>query len=255
MPNPVYEFHARWIKLFHNYYFRVEHFGFLDEALETARREHSILISNHALTFEAALINYLLLIHKAGHVGTLVYPEAFKLPIIREFLRSCQCVPISIDRGARTLKKRHILLFPEGMDFFRGLSDPDNTPPFHTGFLRMAMRHLEESGRRSICVVPVAHHGIENSFKFWLIKNEKILELFIRPLARYPFWVIPKLPLILPSKVIFNWGAPVRLTRKDLSSDRKIDRLAEEFREEILSLRKESRDLKKKSGLKLGLDF
>jgi len=251
MANSVYESHVHWIKFFHDYYFRVEHFGFLNESLDTARREHCIVISNHALTFEAVLINYLLLIHRAGHVGTLVYPEAFKLPFIREFLRSCQCAPISVAKGVKTLKRRHILLFPEGMDFVKGLLDPDRTADFHTGFLRMAKEYMDESGRSSVNILPVAHNGIEQSFKFWLIRNEKFLNWLVRPWARYPFWVIPKLPLILPSKVIFNWGTPMRVTKKDVSSDKKIQGLAKDFRREILDLRKEAKEYRGKTGLKL----
>ncbi|HWN83112.1 MAG TPA: 1-acyl-sn-glycerol-3-phosphate acyltransferase, partial [Candidatus Udaeobacter sp.] len=109
MPDRVYEGHVRWIRFLNDYYHRVEHRGYVDEAVEIARKEHVIFISNHAIMLEAAIINCFLLQHGAGKVTTLVFREAFKLPLIREFFRSCQCAPISVENGANALKKRHIL--------------------------------------------------------------------------------------------------------------------------------------------------
>ncbi|MFO1519653.1 MAG: 1-acyl-sn-glycerol-3-phosphate acyltransferase [bacterium] len=243
----LYESHALWIRWFHDYYFRVRHAGAVEECMDLARLEHVILISNHALTVEATLINYFLLIHQAGKVGTLVFREAFKLPLIREFFRSCQCVPISIEKGAQTLKNRHILLFPEGMDFLKGLTQPDQMDHFHTGFLRMAKEYLKETGLKSVYVFPVAHAGIEKTLKLWIIQNEALLDTFIRPWAQYPFWAIPKWPLFLPTQVVINWGKPVRFTLKDLNSDRKLHAWAERLRQRIMHLRREAEEIRNHS--------
>lgn len=240
MDDQVYESHGRWIKWLHNYYLRVDHLGALEECIDVAREEKVILVSNHSLTIEATIINYILHIEGAGHVGTLVFPEAFKLPLVREFFRSCQCIPISVDAGAKTLREKHILVFPEGMDFLSGLSAPEHMPEFHTGFLRMAHQYMKESGRKSVTIVPVAHAGIEKMLKFWVIKNEKILDRLIRPIAKYPFWVVPKLPFFLPSKVVVNWGKPMRVTRAQLSNIGKIHQQARKFRDTVLELRKEA---------------
>jgi 1-acyl-sn-glycerol-3-phosphate acyltransferase len=196
-----------------------------------------ILISNHAIMLEAAMINCLLLQNGAGKVSTLVFREAFKIPFIREFFRSCQCLPISVEGGAKALKKRHILLFPEGMDFISGFVNPDRVPAFHKGFLRMAKAYLRSSGKKSVCVVPIAHAGLENALKLWVIRNRTFMEKIIKPIANYPYVVLPKLPFILPAKVHMQWGLPVRLTLQDLRTERKISKLTNEFRAALLNRR------------------
>src|SRR5262245_16628506 len=222
MDDSVYELHRLWLKWLHDYYFRVEHAGHAKESIEAARREHVVFVSNHAVTVEAALIAYFLHIKDAGKVGTLVYKEAFKLPLIRELFRSCQCVPISVDSGVKTLRHRHILIFPEGMDFIDGYVNPDRVPRFHKGFLRIAKKYMEITRKKSIRVVPVAHAGTEETLKFWVIRNKSFLDTFIRPFATYPFFLIPKVPFLLPSKVVMNWGMPTTLTLEDLKNERKI---------------------------------
>jgi 1-acyl-sn-glycerol-3-phosphate acyltransferase len=240
MDDSVYESHRTWVRWLHDYYLRVQHSGFVDVAMRSARRERVLLISNHSLTVEAILINYKILQQAGGHVGTLVFREAFKLPFVREFFRSFQCMPVSVQVGAQTLKKKHVLLFPEGMDFIRSFADPEGMAPFHTGFLRIARQYMKETRRKSLTILPVAHDGIEKMLKFWVIKNEKILNTFIRPIVKYPFWVIPKLPLFFPSKVVVNWGRPVKLRFDSLGTDRQIHHQAERFRLKVLDLRRKA---------------
>ncbi|MFO1519439.1 MAG: 1-acyl-sn-glycerol-3-phosphate acyltransferase [bacterium] len=247
MDDAVYAAHSHWIKLLHDYYLRVEHLGHVKEVLEVARKEHVIFISNHAVTLEAALINYFLLKEKAGMVGTLVYPEAFKLPVVREFFRSTHCVPISVDRGVATLKKRHVLLFPEGMDFIAGFVNPNRVPRFHKGFLRMAKKYLETSHKKAIRIVPVAHAGIESTIKLWVIRNDTILDTLVKPFASYPFLAIPKFPFLLPSKVVVNWGAPVSMSLSDLKNEAKITQKANAFRSTLLALKNRAQKIRKMS--------
>ena len=237
MGDAVYEFHRQWIRWIHDYYLRVRHIGELEACVAAARRERVVLVANHSLTIEALIINYMLHCRGAGHVGTLVFREAFKLPLVREFFRSCQCLPVSVASGAQALLDRHILIFPEGMDFMAGLADPEAMPRFHTGFLRIAQLYLRETKRKSITIVPIAHVGIERMLKFWVIKNEKILNALIRPIAKYPFWVVPKLPLFLPSKVVVNWGKPIKVSLASLANRRKIEAQAERFRATVRRLR------------------
>ncbi|HEX5037935.1 MAG TPA: 1-acyl-sn-glycerol-3-phosphate acyltransferase [bacterium] len=237
MPDRVYEGHVRWIRFLNDYYHRVEHRGYVDEAIEVARKEHVIFISNHAIMLEAAIINCFLLQHGAGKVTTLVFREAFKLPLIREFFRSCQCAPISIENGAGALKKRHILLFPEGMDFISGFVNPDRIPPFHKGFLRMAKTYLQKSGKKSVCIIPIGHAGFEKSVKVWVIRNQLFLEKVVRPFVNYPYIAFPKLPFLLPSKVHMQWGMPVRLTLADLRTERKMSKLTNDFRKSLVNQR------------------
>lgn len=249
MDDSAYEFHEHWIRLLHDYYLRVEHIGQTKECRRVAKRDSVILISNHVIALEAAFIGYYFLMHHLGKIGILVYPEAFKLPLVREFFRSAQCIPISVEAGVKTLQKKHVLLFPEGMDFINALVDQERIPKFHKGFLRIAKNYLEKTGKKSVNIIPVGHAGMEETLKFWVIKDQDFLDLFIRPFANYPFWIIPKIPFLLPSKVVMNWGAPVKLTLKDLEDEKKMTQKANLFRRNLLNLRnraKKVRGMKKK---------
>lgn len=248
MPDVVYELHAKWIKWLHDYYLRVEHIGHIEEVLHVARQEHVILISNHSIALEALLMAYYFLERGAGKIGTLVYPEAFKLPLVRELFRSGQCVPISVESGVKTLKDRHILLFPEGMDFISGVVNPNRVPKFHKGFLRIAKQYLKESKKKSVILIPIGHAGIEHTLQLWVLKNETILESVVRPFAKYPFLVFPKLPFLMPSKVIINWGMPMKVTLSDLRTERKISQKANAFRATMLSLRARAQKVREMHG-------
>jgi 1-acyl-sn-glycerol-3-phosphate acyltransferase len=248
MDDSVYEFHRLWVKFLHDYYLRVEHAGHVQEFGEAARHEHVILISNHAVTVEAALIAYFLHLRNAGKLSVLVYKEAFKLPLIREFFRSCQCVPISIDAGVEALRRRHILIFPEGMDFISGYVNSKRIPRFHKGFLRIAKKYLEATGKKSVRIVPVGHAGVENTLKFWVIRNESFLDAFVRPFASYPFFLIPKLPFLFPSKVVMNWGMPTTVTLEDLKNERRIAQKANHFRANLIALKTRAQKLKGMNG-------
>ncbi len=237
MPDRVYKGHEGWLRFLSNVYHRVEHRGCIEECIATARKEHVIFISNHAILLEAALLNYYLYIQGAGMVSTLVYREAFKIPFIREFFRSCQCVPISVDSGSERLKKRHILVFPEGMDFISGFVNPDRIPAFHKGFLRMAKKYLQESNKKSVAIIPVCHAGLESAVKLWVIKNRTVIDYLIKPIINYPYIAIPKIPLILPNKVFFHWGLPIRLTLSDLRTERKISKKMTDIRASFLAQR------------------
>jgi hypothetical protein len=146
-------------------------------------------------------------------------------------------MPISVENGAKALRKRHILLFPEGMDFISGFVNPDRVPAFHTGFLRIAKTYLRDSGRKSVCVIPIGHAGFENSLKLWVIRNRTFMEKVVRPIVNYPYFVLPKIPFILPAKVHMQWGMPVRLTLQDLRTERKIFKWTNEFRSTLLKQR------------------
>lgn len=248
MSDAVYELHGFWVKWLHDFYLRVEHVGHIEEVLQLAQKEHIILISNHSIALEALLIGYYFLKKQAGKIGALVYPEAFKLPLVRELFRSGQCVPISVQGGVQTLKKRHVLIFPEGMDFISGIINPHRVPKFHKGFLRIAKQYLKESKKKSVTIVPIGHAGVENTLKLWVMKNEAIIENFVKPFAKYPFVVFPKLPFLMPSKVVINWGQPVRLTMADLRTERKISQKANYCRAQMQSLRARAKKVREMNG-------
>ncbi len=235
MTDERYAAHACWLRYVNDYYHRVTHHGYVDEAVAALKKEPVLLISNHATTVEGLLINYFVLQRTKKRVSTLIFREAFKIPMVREFFRSCQCLPISIESGAEALRKKPVLVFPEGMDFIGGFVNHDRVTPFHRGFLRMAKLYLQKTRKKHITIVPVAHSGLENSMKVWVVKNRLLMDYLIKPVINYPYLVIPKLPFFLPTKVAFHWGMPQRLTLEDLKTEKKIRKKSNDFHSGLLA--------------------
>ncbi len=70
----------------------------------------------------------------------------------------------------------------------------------------------------------------------------------MKPFAKYPFLVFPKLPFLMPSKVILNWGMPVKVTLADLRTERKISQKANAFRATMLGLRARAQKVREMRG-------
>lgn len=247
LEDKFYNMHRHWLKLLNDYYFRVEHAGHLNELEALAKKEKVILISNHANTLEAALICYFFYKKNLGVVRSLVYKDAFRLPLVREIFRSGQCIPISVAAGKEALKKDHILLFPEGMDFIKHYIKRDYVVKFHKGFLNIAREYLQEHPGKKVHIIPVGHDGIDYTIKFWIIKHPWLVEKFIKPYLNYPFFVVPKAPMIFPSKVIFNWGRPRAVGLDELKGEKSLIKLTQEFRGDIIRLKHRARQLRKLS--------
>ncbi len=238
LSDKIYNLHRHWLKLINDYYFRVDHFGNTEQVQALAKKENIMVISHHGNTLEAALISYFFMIHKLGKLRMLVFKEAFRLPIVREFFRSGQCIPISIEAGAQALEDGHIMLFPEGMDFIKRYVQRNYVIKFHRGFLNIAKKHMEDHGLKQMHIVSVGHHGIEDAVKFWIINNPTIVEKLIKPVFHYPYFVFPKAPFILPHKTIFKWGKPKLVTLEELNNPDLFLQHLHDFRSDILSLKR-----------------
>jgi 1-acyl-sn-glycerol-3-phosphate acyltransferase len=232
-----YDITARGLRLLHDYYFKTEHVGHVKEMKAVAGKEKVMVISNHANTLEAALICYYFHVLKLGVVRSLVFKEAFRLPLIREIFKAGQCLPVSVAAGKEALKKDHILLFPEGMDFIKHYVKKDYVVRYHRGFLRIAREYLLETGKPYLHILPTGHDGIDYTIKFWVVNHPFLVKNFIEPYLHYPYFVMPKAPVVFPTHAIFNWGRPRKVTLEELKDERSMGRLSEEFRHEIVRLR------------------
>ncbi len=241
----LYRWSIPWTRLLHDFYFKTEHVGHTKEVIQVAKKEPVIFISNHANTLEVVLIHYFFHLHQLGILRTLVYKEAFRLPLIREIFRMGQCLPVSVEAGKEALKKNHVLIFPEGMEFIKRYLKQDYVVKFHKGFLHIAREFLQETGAKRIHVVPVGHDGVDYTVKFWVVNQPWLVEKFIKPYLHYPFFILPKVPLIFPSKVVMNWGVPRSLTFNELKDDKSISKLTQEFRGTMVRLRHRARQLRK----------
>ncbi len=103
--------------------------------------------------------------------------------------------------------------------------------------MRVAKRYLETSGRESVHVVPVAHAGLEKALKLGVVRNRLIVERLLKKFINYPYLVYPKFPFLFPTKVVFRWGVPMRLTLDDLSTESRIRKKMIDFRSSLLDLR------------------
>lgn len=245
MQEKYYQWSLPWIKLLHDLYFKTEHVGHTAEVIQLAKKERVILISNHANTLEVPLLHYFFHFHQLGILRTLAYKEAFRLPLVREAFRMGQCIPISVAAGKEALKKNHVLVFPEGMDFIKRYLKKDFVVKFHKGFLHIAREYLQETGAKRVHIVPVGHDGIDYTVKFWVVNQPWLVEKFIKPYLHYPFFVLPKLPFIFPSKVVMCWGVPRVVTLEELKDEGSMKKLTHEFRGHIVRLRHRSRQLRK----------
>lgn len=232
------------MKVLNNFYFKVEHVGQFPVVRRVAAKEKVLLISNHANTLEGGLICYKFLSQGLGRVRPLVFKEAFRLPILREIFKSSHCVPIGVDAGKEALKNDHILLFPEGMDFIKHYIQKDFVVKYHKGFLRIAQEYLRDTGKEHVTIQPVGHDGIDYTVKFWVINHPSLVKHVIKPFLHYPYFVLPKMPFVFPTTAVFNWGRPWRLTRDDLEDDKKLGRLSDQFRHEMMGLRRKARRIR-----------
>lgn len=239
-----YSWHSKWLKLLHDYYFKVQHTGAVEKVAKVAKQEKVILISNHANTLEAILLCYYFYRENYGMVRSLVYKEVFRLPMFRELFRSGQCLPVSVEAGKNALKKDHILLFPEGMDFIKHYMQKDYVVKFHKGFLRIAREHLYESGDEHVTLLPVGHDGIAHTIKFWILKHPFLVKHFIEPYLKYPFFIMPKAPVIFPTNAVFAWGEPRRIRLSDLKTEKALSQLSHQFRQNILRLKHRARKIR-----------
>ena len=243
-----YSVHFHWLKWVHDYYFQVEHLGHWPEAARAATDEKVILISNHGNTLEVPLICYKFWNAELGVIRSLVFKEAFRLPLIREIFKSGQCLPISVEAGRKALKKDHIVLFPEGMDFIKHYLEKDYVVKFHKGFLRIAKEYLVETQQEHVTIIPVAHDGLDQALKFWVINNPFLVENFIKPYLGFPFFVLPKATFVFPAHAVFNWGTPRQIRLSDLKDEKSLTLRSNEFRNELLRLKHRARRLRAMKG-------
>ena len=238
----VYYANAFWFKWLYEYYFKIQHRGATRALKQITHKEKVIVISNHANTLEALSIYYYFYLEKMDMIRAMVFKEAFRLPFFRELFRSGRAVPISIDAGAKALKKDHLLIFPEGLDFVRRYLDPKANFRFHSGFLRIAENFLTETKKDHVTIVPVAHEGFDEALKFWVIQNP-LVKMILKPTLGYPYAVWPKLPVLMPARIVYVWGKPIRLKRSQLNSEAKILRWKKHFETHIANLQQQAKQL------------
>ena len=178
--------------------------------------ENSMLIMNHTAFFalEVHLIAAQILNRDPEQqLNTMVW-EGFTDGPMGPYFKSFGCKAAKISTGVELLKdNKTVLIMPEGV----GAGDVMNRfNTFHSGFLRMVKEH-------PVPIVPIGFYGCDQSMPWFVSHNKFLVEKFMEPVEpNFDGIFLPKIPIFRPTKIVFNVGKPIHLTKNDLSSETKI---------------------------------
>ena len=148
------------------------------------------------------------------------------------WFRAMGCETISIDRGATLLKQgRNVLVLPEGV----GATDVRNRfNPFRTGYLRI----LKE---QPVPIIPIGFSGVDEAIPWWVAKNQFLAETFMKPVdPSFDFFLVPKMPVPRPTKVVFSVGEPIHISAEELGSEEGVQARNEAIKSAVTSLADEA---------------
>lgn len=226
-------------------YFRLELAGTVD-AIPTWEREPCVFVMNHTaiLGLEVYLLGAALdrLRPRAPLPRTTVWPPFLTLPVLGAFYRAGGCFPMSVDGAVAALRAGDsVLVLPEGPD---ATDVRDTVGPFHAGFLRI-VRALQ--GERDVPVVPLGWAGVDEANAWWVTTHPLIVRLLMKPvMPGFDFAIVPRPPLLRPSKVVFVAGEPLRFTIDDLVDERAIRSQVARTRATVVALVAEAAALRRR---------
>lgn len=128
---------------------------------------------------------------------------------------------------------------------------PQAPPPCTTvwpTFLRMPILggfYLQPT--RDTAVVPFGWAGVDEANPWRVVTNPVLVRLLMKPLMpRFDFALLPKPPMLRPSKVVFVAGEPLRFTPTDLADERGIRHQVARVREIVVGLVAEAAALRRR---------
>lgn len=224
-------------------YFRLELRGATAQIPDWSRRP-CLFVMNH--TAIVGLEVYLLyaalrrLRPDAPHLRTTVWPPFLDVPLLGAWYRAGGCLPMSVPNVAGCLRAgQSVLVLPEGPD---ATDVRDEVGPFHAGFLR-ALR--EVAGELEVPVVPLGWAGVDEANPWWVTTHPLLVKLLMKPaMPRFDFALVPRPPLLRPSKVMFVAGEPQSYVRGDLEREEDLRAEVAELREYVIELVGEARELR-----------
>ena len=146
---------------------------------------------------------------------TLVW-EGFTQGAAGAWFRSMGCDTVSIERGSALLENGvNVLILPEGV----GATDVRNRfNTFRTGYLRI----IKE---QPVPIIPIGFSGVDESIPWWVLRNRFLADTFMKPVdPSFDFFLLPKVPVPRPTKVVFSVGEPIHLSAEQLSGEDAIHR-------------------------------
>jgi hypothetical protein len=142
-------------------------------------------------------------------------------------------MPMTVDGAAGALRAgESVLILPEGPD---ATDVRDEVGPFHAGFLRVVKLLLDE-GRR-VPVVPLGWAGVDEANPWWVTTHPLLVRALMKPaMPRFDFALLPRPPLLRPSKVVFVAGEPQRYGSAELADETKLRAEVTRMRERVIEL-------------------
>jgi 1-acyl-sn-glycerol-3-phosphate acyltransferase len=226
-------------------YFRVELEGEV-ERIPSWQREPCIFVMNHTalIGLEVYLLHAALeqLRPGAPRPRTTVWPPFLKVPVLGNWYRAGGCLAMAVDPVVEVLRTGDsVLILPEGPD---ATDVRDEIGPFHAGVLRVVR---ELSGELDVPVVPLGWSGIDEANQWFVTTNSLLVKLLMKPaMPTFDFALLPRLPLLRPSKVVFCAGEPMRFAASDLDTEPKLRTQLARVRDTVVGLVGRAKDLRAK---------
>jgi 1-acyl-sn-glycerol-3-phosphate acyltransferase len=219
-------------------YFRLELAG---AAIRDWSREPCIFVMNHTaiLGLEVYLFNAVL--HRAHPDAppprTTVWPGFLKMPVLGAFYRAAGCIPMSIEGATAALRAGDsVLILPEGPD---ATDVREAINKFHGGFLRVVREC-------NVPVVPLGWAGVDEANPWRVVTNPVLVRLLMKPLMpKFEFALLPRPPMLRPSKVVFVAGEPLRFSRADLADEAGLAAQVARVREIVIGLAAQAAELRR----------
>jgi 1-acyl-sn-glycerol-3-phosphate acyltransferase len=218
-------------------YFRLEVHG-ATSSIPAWDRQPCIFIMNHTaiLGLEVYLLYAALQELRPGapRPRTTVWPPFLDMPVLGSFYRAARCVPMSVEgAGEVLLAGESVLILPEGPD---ATDVRDELGPFHAGFLRVARKLAIDHGI-SVPIVPLGWAGVDEANPWWVTTHPLLVQALMKPfMPRFDFALLPRPPLLRPSKVVFVVGEPVTLPVEALATEPALREELGRMRARVLAL-------------------
>jgi 1-acyl-sn-glycerol-3-phosphate acyltransferase len=206
---PGLERTERWLLPALSAWFRLEVHGAV-AALPDWSARPSIFVMNHTaiLGVEVYLLYAALrrLRPELPRPRTTVWPPFLEMPGVGAFYRAGGCLPMSVTGASAALRAgQSVLVLPEGPD---ATDVRDQVGTFHAGFLRV-VRAMAAEGM-DVPVVPFGWAGVDEANPWWVTTRPGLVRLLMKPfMPRFDFALVPRPPLLRPSKVVFVAGEPM----------------------------------------------
>ena len=206
---PGLERTEQWLLPALSAWFRLEVHGAVD-ALPDWRTRPSIFVMNHTaiLGLEVYLLYAALRRVRPGlpRPRTTVWPPFLEMPGVGAFYRAGGALAMSVAGCSAALRAgQSVLILPEGPD---ATDVRDVVGTFHAGFLRVVQAMAAEG--IEVPVVPLGWAGVDEANPWWVTTRPELVKLLMKPfMPRFDFALVPRPPLLRPSKVVFVAGEPM----------------------------------------------